>query len=373
MVAARRHDLMNTQFLERFPVSNCHMSVNKRRLYAIMQSLFLLLRKFRTQKRHHCLVASQYAVLGLYAMQIPVARIRNTHTWRCSCRVILFGIQRGAAEPDAHRVLSLVQLAVIGFRSDDIFHRGSRHTSGNQSAYQEPRYGRIAIREMKYVWFFFFQFAQTKSAKSGVRERAVVIGIAVAAIGGNRFNSNCEQIVRIFLKKRQRFPQGRTMLGQEFRVAHGLQQSNLLRLAFPREIIFLISVKPGDVLLYLWRERRLGQKFGPRSCTHSRHQFVRPKCFPVEIARGAQVRIKLLVVIPIKLLYVDSQTLQHVFRNLAVLARTLDGFRAAVRQQQPSADCKFVASRVPTKVVVTVENQNSRALSLLLAIEMRRG
>src|SRR5258708_34737270 len=163
------------------------------------------------------------------------------------------------------------------------------------------------------------------------------------------------------------------MLGQEFGLAHRLQESNLLRLACPREIIFLISVKPRDVLLYLWRERRLSQKFGPRSCTHSRHQFVRAKCFPIEIARGAQVRIKLLVVILIKLLYVDSQTLQHVFRNLAVLAWTLDGLRAAVCQQQPSADVKFVASRVSAKVVVTVQNQNSRAHSLMLAIEIRRG
>src|SRR5260370_30423791 len=114
------------------------------------------------------------------------------------------------------------------------------------------------------------------------------------------------------------------MLGQEFGVAHRVQPSNLLRLASPREIIFLIGVKPRDVLLYLWRERRLGKKFGPRSCTHSRHQFVRAKCFPVEIARGAQVRIKLLVVILIKLLYVDSQPLQHVFRTLAVLTPTLD-------------------------------------------------
>src|SRR5258708_12169175 len=151
------------------------------------------------------------------------------------------------------------------------------------------------------------------------------------------------------------------MLGQEFGVAHRLQQSNLLRLAFPSEIIFLIRVKPGDVLLYLWRERRLGKKFGPRSCTHSRHQFVRAKCFPIEIARGAEVRIKLLVVILIKLLYVDSQTLQHVFRNLAVLAWTLDGLRAAVRQQQPSADVKFVASRVSAKAAFTAYTQNSRA------------
>src|SRR5258708_21133163 len=163
------------------------------------------------------------------------------------------------------------------------------------------------------------------------------------------------------------------MLGQEFGVAHRLQQSNLLRLAFPGEIIFLIRVKPGDVLLYLWRERRLGKKSGPRRCPHSRPQFVRAKCFPVEIARGTQVRIKLLVVILIKLLYVNSQTLQRVFRNLAVLARTLQGLRAAVRQQQSSPDFKFFASRLPAKVVVTVKNQNSRALSLMLAIEMRRG
>ena len=59
--------------------------------------------------------------------------------------------------------------------------------------------------------------------------------------------------------------------------------------------------------------------------------------------------------------------------GIAVFSRALDRLGAAISQQQPAAEAKFVAFRVAAEIIVLVENQNSRALPGFFATEVRGG
>src|ERR1051326_1092824 len=96
--------------------------------------------------------------------------------------------------------------------------------------------------------------------------------------------------------------------------------------------------------------------------------FIKPT---IESFTRTQARVKLSIVGLIKLLHIDSQFFQQALRNLAVLTRTLDRLRATIRKQQPTADFKLVSARMSAKIIVTVEDQDSRVFASMLAIEMR--
>ena len=99
------------------------------------------------------------------------------------------------------------------------------------------------------------------------------------------------------------------MLRQKIRIANRFQQSNFLRLALPRQIVFLFCIQPRDIFLHGWRKWRFREKFGPRCCAHSGHQFVRAESFLVKKTPSSKARIESLIVILIKLLHVNSQVL----------------------------------------------------------------
>src|SRR5260221_524439 len=63
---------------------------------------------------------------------------------------------------------------------------------------------------------------------------------------------------------------------------------------------------------------------------------------------------------------------KQIVRNIAVVPRALNGLRTAIAQQRAPAGLKFVALRVPAKIVVIVQNQNPRILSRSLAVKICR-
>ncbi len=194
---------MNSELGERFPISNRHMRIKKWRLHAVVQRLFLRLRHLRTQIRHHRVVTRQYAMFCLHPTQLSIPHVRNIHLARTACPSRLFRVHHRCAQPDSHRILIRIQLRIIHFRRDHIFHRISRNAPRNQFSYQQSCDRRIAIWEMKNVWLLFFLRVQSQSVESRIRKRTVVIRVQVAAQGRDRFRAYRKKIVRPLLKKRQ--------------------------------------------------------------------------------------------------------------------------------------------------------------------------
>src|SRR5258707_12907710 len=68
----------------------------------------------------------------------------------------------------------------------------------------------------------------------------------------------------------------------------------------------------------------------------------------------------------------DARFREQFVRNIVVFPRALNRLGTAIAQQRAPAGLKFVALRVPAKIVVIVQNQNPRILSRSLAVKICR-
>src|SRR5207244_11529197 len=75
--------------------------------------------------------------------------------FRCRWFSDMFCRYPSAVQTDAHRIPRIVQTRVVHFCRDNVLHRVSGGGIRNQSAHQQSCYGRVAIRKVKNVWFFF--------------------------------------------------------------------------------------------------------------------------------------------------------------------------------------------------------------------------
>src|SRR5215472_6107446 len=134
-------------------------------------------------------------------------------------------LHNGAVEPDSDRNVIPVQLAVIRFCRDDVLHRRAGDGVRNERAHEQSRYGGIAIRKMKDVWFTLFRGRQTKPLKPRISERFVVVAGLVTSHCRDRFDADAEKIVRESLEKWESIKSDLAMLGQVIRIANFIQSS----------------------------------------------------------------------------------------------------------------------------------------------------
>jgi hypothetical protein len=148
VIGAGRIDLCDTERLERAPVGERDRGVDERRLDQRMQRLAAG-RAFPDRDRGSCSSSRRAPRPSCARVERPIARIDHLDLPSRRWVSDIGGLKSLAAEPDAHRSVRAVKLAIVGARHDDVLRAAARHRRRREPTDQEPRDRGVAIGEMK--------------------------------------------------------------------------------------------------------------------------------------------------------------------------------------------------------------------------------
>ena len=159
-------------------------------------------------------------------MQLVSAHISDFHFFRRLRFAHVAHLHHSAIQTNSCFRTRLIQLGVIRFRGDHIFHGAAGNRSWNQRPNQQPRNRCITVRKMKNIWVRLFVVpapftsAQLHTLEARIAKVVVVVAFDIAGQRRNRLDADAEKIMRLLLEKRQHVRADFNDLRQEVGIAH---------------------------------------------------------------------------------------------------------------------------------------------------------
>jgi hypothetical protein len=261
----------------------------------------------------------------------------------------------------------MIELIVGEWCRHDVFHGRARRARGNQTAHEQPRDRGVAVREVVDIGFF-----------RACRQRLALRAQARQVQGFARrhgIDSDRPQIVGAGLQILEDVVVGLPILAQEIPIADVLEDVEPLRARKAGQHVPLGHAHGVEL-----HARPLAQRHG-RDMRAQRgviaaliapivpgaegpsHEPIDAEHLALEEGRMVELPsiIESLIEIRFETRQVDAEIGEQSAGHRAVFGfRRVDRLGAAIADDRPAVDTEFVALRMPTEIVVRIEDQNPR-------------